>query len=266
MNNLKVFENQEFGKIRIILISSEPWFVGKDIAIALGYAKPQNAIATHVSSEDKTTALIQGTGSNYKSKTVLINESGFYSLVLSSKLPTAKRFKRWVTSEVLPTLRKTGSYQIPKVTPNPHYRTRMVGTAIRDIGKTAKSLEDVFGVRPEMALVSATSLVGEAYGIDMTPIKPLIPTVSEPEKIGTLTPKAIAAQLGVLCRTGNPDSRAVNKMLEKSGLQEKHGKEWRLTEKGRKYGEARPYTRHGHSGYQINWREIVLELLKGEMG
>ena len=85
-------------------------FVGKDVATALGYAKPENAIATHVDTEDKTTTLIQGTGSNYKSKMVIINESGLYSLILSSKLPQAKEFKRWVTSEVLPQIRKTGGY------------------------------------------------------------------------------------------------------------------------------------------------------------
>ena len=75
-------------------------FVGKDVATALGYAKPENAIATHVDVDDKTTTLIQGTGSNYKSKVIIINESGLYSLILSSKLPQAKAFKRWVTAEV----------------------------------------------------------------------------------------------------------------------------------------------------------------------
>lgn len=108
--NLEVFENEEFGQVRATTINNEPWFVGKDIAQVLGYAKPQNAIASHVDEEDKTTALIQGTGSNYKSNAVLINESGLYSLILSSKLPNAKKFKRWVTSEVLPAIRKTGGY------------------------------------------------------------------------------------------------------------------------------------------------------------
>ena len=85
-------------------------FVGKDVALALGYAKPENAIATHVDVDDKTTTLIQGTGSNYKSKVVIINESGLYALILSSKLPQAKAFKHWVTSEVLPQIRRTGGY------------------------------------------------------------------------------------------------------------------------------------------------------------
>ena len=113
MNELQVFNNDEFGSIRTWVVDDEPWFVGKDIATILGYAKPENAIANHVDDEDKTSTLIQGSGSNYKSKAILINESGLYSLILSSKLPSAKKFKRWVTGEVLPSIRKTGSYGKP---------------------------------------------------------------------------------------------------------------------------------------------------------
>ena len=110
MNKLQVFKNENLGKIRTIIINDEVWFVGKDVARILGYAKPENAISTHIDNEDKTTTLIQGTGSNYKSKAVIINESGLYSLILSSKLPRAKEFKRWVTSEILPQIRKNGYY------------------------------------------------------------------------------------------------------------------------------------------------------------
>lgn len=110
MNDIQIFNNPEFGQVRAVTINDEPWFIGKDVAMTLGYAKPENAIASHVDAEDKTSTLIQGSGSNYKSKTILINESGLYSLILSSKLPNAKRFKRWVTSEVLPAIRKTGGY------------------------------------------------------------------------------------------------------------------------------------------------------------
>lgn len=107
---MKIWESQEFGVLRVIEQDGEPWMVGKDVAQALGYAKPENSIANHVDEEDKTSTLIQGSGSNYKSKTTLINESGLYSLVLSSKLPGAKRFRRWVTGEVLPSIRKDGGY------------------------------------------------------------------------------------------------------------------------------------------------------------
>ena len=108
--NIQIFTSDIFGEVRTCQVNNQIMFVAKDVATALGYAKPENAIATHVDTEDKTTTLIQGTGSNYKSKMVIINESGLYSLVLSSKLPQAKDFKRWVTAEVLPQIRKTGGY------------------------------------------------------------------------------------------------------------------------------------------------------------
>lgn len=114
MNEVQLF-NFENHEVRSLLINSEPWFVGRDVAEVLGYKKPENAIANHVDDDDKTTTLIQGIGSNYKSKTIIINESGLYCLVLSSKLPSAKKFKRWVTSEVLPALRKTGQYQVKEL-------------------------------------------------------------------------------------------------------------------------------------------------------
>ena len=107
---IQIFTSEVFGEIRTCQVNNQIMFVGKDVATALGYAKPENAIATHVDADDKTTTLIQGTGSNYKSKVVIINESGLYALILSSKLPQAKAFKRWVTSEVLPQIRKTGGY------------------------------------------------------------------------------------------------------------------------------------------------------------
>ena len=114
MNDLQIFSNPEFGQVRTVEIDGQPWLVGKDVAVALGYKKPENALASHVDDEDKTTTLIQGDGSEYKSKMVIINESGLYSLILSSKMPKAKAFKHWVTGEVLPAIRKNGVYESVK--------------------------------------------------------------------------------------------------------------------------------------------------------
>ena len=108
-NKIKVFSNDEFGNVRVVDKDGEPYFVGKDVATILGYAKPRNAIATHVEDEDKEDAPIQGDLGGTQQMT-LINESGLYSLIMSSKLPTARKFKRWVTSEVLPSIRKHGAY------------------------------------------------------------------------------------------------------------------------------------------------------------
>lgn len=110
-NKIQIFENSEFGKVRTLMRDGEPWASGKDVATALGYKNPQEAIRLHVDDEDKTVSdslTVNGT------KLTLINESGLYSLILSSKLPKAKEFKRWITSEVLPALRKTGHYGTPK--------------------------------------------------------------------------------------------------------------------------------------------------------
>lgn len=111
MNELKVFENPAFGQVRTIEIDNEPWFVGKDVAVALGYSDANKAVAMHVDEEDK---LNDKTSSSLGQRGGwLINESGLYSLILSSKLPTAKDFKRWITKEVIPSIRKTGGYQMP---------------------------------------------------------------------------------------------------------------------------------------------------------
>ena len=108
-NKPQIFNSEEFGSIRTLTINGDPYFVGKDVAEALGYTAPRNAIAKHVDEEDKKDAPIQCSLGGTQLMTV-INESGLYSLILSSKLPTAKKFKRWVTAEVLPAIRKHGSY------------------------------------------------------------------------------------------------------------------------------------------------------------
>lgn len=105
---LKIFENEQFGLIRTVMRDEEPWFVGKDVAAALGYAKPENAIAAHVDDEDKGVTKMMTPGGNQQ--VVIINESGVYALIFGSKLPAAKEFKSWVTHDVLPSIRKTGGY------------------------------------------------------------------------------------------------------------------------------------------------------------
>ena len=110
MNELQIFQNKEFGNVRSLVIDNEPWFVGKDVAEALGYKNVRDSLARHIDSDDKRDGVVIHDSMGREQKPIIINESGLYSLILSSKLPNAKKFKRWVTSEVLPTLRKTGSY------------------------------------------------------------------------------------------------------------------------------------------------------------
>jgi prophage antirepressor-like protein len=126
-NEIKVFESVDFGKVRIIEMNGEPWFVGKDVATILGYTNPPKAIRDHVDEEDKTvndSFTVNGTAP------VLINESGLYSLILSSKLQKAKEFKHWVTSEVLPSIRKTGKYSARKE-PSEATQARLINAKVR---------------------------------------------------------------------------------------------------------------------------------------
>lgn len=111
MNEIQIFNNKEFGNIRTVNIDGEPWFVGKDVSNALGYSNNRKAISDHVGEEDKRDGVTIRDSIGREQNPILINESGMYSLIFGSKLESAKRFKHWVTSEVLPEIRKTGGYQ-----------------------------------------------------------------------------------------------------------------------------------------------------------
>ena len=152
-NKVEVFTNAEFGSVRTLIIDDEPYFVGKDVSEILGYSNPQKAIRDHVDEDDKTvneSFTVNGT------KALLINESGLYSLILSSKLPNAKKFKRWVTSEVLPSIRKTGSYNSPdysSLSPQLQYlisleqKTKELETAVQTTNKRLDSMCETMQIK-----------------------------------------------------------------------------------------------------------------------
>ena len=188
----------------------------------------------------------------------LMNRDGFALLVMGF---TGKAALEWKMKYIDAFNAMEKSIQTPQLAPNPHYRTRMIGTAVRDIGKTAESIERVFAVKHGMALASAMEMVGESYGIDTAPLKRLIPAEENP---GYLNATKLAEKLGLLSKAGKPKAADANAKLAELGLQKKEGKEWRLTDKGCDYGEEKPYTRNGHSGYNINWNEKVLDLLRKE--
>ena len=156
MNDLTTFTNPEFGQVRTVEIDGTPWLVGKDVAVALGYKNPGKAIIAHVDDEDKRLEMLpQGTDSQNgnlspTSKTALINESGLYSLVLSSKLPKAKAFKRWVTSEVLTALRKNGVYETVKAQQHIEQLEAVnarLNTAIQAVSTAKAELAEVTAMR-----------------------------------------------------------------------------------------------------------------------
>lgn len=227
MNELKIFNNEEFGKIRTVTIDNEPWFVGKDVATALGYAKPENAISSHVSKEDKTSTLIQGSGSNYKSKAIIINESGLYALIFGSKLESAKEFKHWVTSEVLPALRKTGSYEMPKKKQS-NERLASVNNAV----KILTPMLQAAGFNSEIQLLTAKSLYEKA-GVNLP-----ITIEADQQYVDTVH---IARQARLYFQSsGKPADKAVNEIIRRLDLSEDmYTETWES--KGKWQGTVRKY-------------------------
>lgn len=182
MNELQIFNHPDFGQIRTVTINDEPWFVGKDVAQVLGYSKPENALATHVDADD---SLKQGITDSLGriQNTTIINESGLYSLILSSKLPSAKKFKHWVTSEVLPSIRKHGAYMTPETLQaailNPDTMIELCRRLKEEQERATALQEENTSMRPKalfadsVAASGSTILVGELAkilrqnGVDM---------------------------------------------------------------------------------------------------
>lgn len=155
-NEIKIFESPEFGRIRTVNDEKgEPWFIGKDVATLLGYSNTRDALRKHVDEDDKTTVAIRDTGSNYQSMTVIVNESGLYSLILQSKLPRAREFKRWVTSEVLPQIRKTGGY-IPL--DNEDDEKTILAKALKILNRTLQQKDELIEAqRPKVDFADAVT-------------------------------------------------------------------------------------------------------------
>lgn len=170
MNDLKIFNNPEFGDIRTITINNEPYFVGKDVAEILGYSKARNAIATHVGMEDKKDAPIQGSLGGTQVMTI-INESGLYSLILSSKLSTAKRFKRWVTNDVLPAIRKHGAYMteetIEKAITSPDFLIKLATNLKEEKEKRLAAERQIEADRPKVTFANAVNVSKDGMLIGM---------------------------------------------------------------------------------------------------
>lgn len=160
MKSLQIFKSEEFGEIRTATIDGEPWFVGKDVAIALGYSNASKAVSTHVDTEDRILKTLEADSQNgnvVKTQTALINESGLYSLILSSKLESAKHFKHWVTSEVLPSIRKHGMYAVDDLLNNPDMAIKAF-TALKEERQKNKLLqEDVKRMKPKEIFADAVS-------------------------------------------------------------------------------------------------------------
>ena len=238
MNELKVFENPAFGQVRTLDIDNEPWFVGKDIAEALGYTKPRNAIADHVDGDDARKQGVTDSLGRTQEMTI-INESGMYSLILSSKLPSAKEFKRWVTSEILPAIRKTGTYTNPQATKSDADKRKradaMLLNAKSRVAKQMQSLWDRAGVEPQY---QALALNDYYDGLQV----PRIALQADATALYDAT--TIAKRVGILSTSGKPHAQAVNAIIGKLDIKPDEQTET-------------PYCKNGHDGVSVQYTESV---------
>lgn len=253
-NAIQIFNNPEFGQIRTIEVGNNPYFVGNDVAIALGYAKPRNAIMQHVDKED---ALKWGIPDNQGliQDTTIINESGVYSLVFGSKLPSAKQFKRWVTSEVLPSIRKTGGYIATRNDDTPE---EIMARAIMVAQETIKKKEQRIAM-----LEQQTELQSEQLKLSAPKVQYFDTVLTS---TNTYTATQIAKEFGYGAET-------LNRKLCQMGVQYKQNGQWLLKAKhqGKEYTKSitRTYTKSdGTTGTQMQtvWTEkgrlFIHELLK----
>lgn len=227
-----------------------PWFNASDVCDALEMGNPSQAIKSHIDADDlQKLEVIDNLGRTQRANHV--NESGLYALILGSTKGAAKRFKRWVTGEVLPAIRKTGVYAVPGTLAALPAPTHDRVSAILLIGE---AVAKVPGVKPGIAAAATLTCIQENTGITTEVLRRALPSANEP--ICALN----ATQLGKLL---NRSAKATNQMLSAGGFQFRNDRdEWELTEAGEAWAEAMPYSRNGHSGYQILWNPAVADELK----
>lgn len=199
MNELQIFKNPEFGEIRTIEVKNEPWFVGKDVADILGYSNPQKAIRDHIKDKHKTvneTFTVNGTAP------VLIDEAGVYSLVMRSKLPKAEEFQEWVTSEVLPTIRKTGGYLTPE-----------------KVEEVLSNPDTIIKLATEIKNLRTENAIQKQQIAEFKPVKEYVDTILS--STDTVTVTQIAADYGL-------SARALNKILWEEKLIHNVNGQWIL--------------------------------------
>jgi len=228
--------------------AGQPWFVAADVCAALDLPDTHKAIA-RLDDDEKGRNSIPTPGGQQDMS--VVNESGLYNLVLGSRKPEAKRFKRWVTHEVLPSIRKTGSYAsamsvaaLPSPTQDQVSSLLLIGEAVAKVP----------GVKHGIAMAATLTCIHENTGLSIETMRRALPANDEP--IAAMNPPKLGQQLGMA-------ARSVNARLAAMGLQLRNDRdEWELTEAGQAWGEALPYSRNGHSGYQILWNPAVIDQMK----
>ena len=228
--------------------AGQPWFVAADVCAALELPETHKAIA-RLDDDEKGRNSIPTPGGQQEMS--VVNESGLYNLVLGSRKSEAKRFKRWITHEVLPSIRKTGSYvsttsvaALPSPTQDRVSSLLLIGEAVARVP----------GVKHGIAMAATLTCIFENTGLSMETMRRALPANDEP--MAAMNPTKLGQQMGVA-------ARSVNARLAAMGLQMRNDRdEWELTEAGQSWGEALPYSRNGHSGYQILWNPAVIDQMK----
>ncbi len=227
----------------------QPWFNASDVCDVLDMGNPSQAMKSHVDPDDlQKLEVIDALGRTQRSNHV--NESGLYALILGSTKDAAKRFKRWVTSEVLPSIRKTGAYSAAPVAALPAPTQDRVSSLLLIGDAVAK----VPGVKAGIAMAATLTCIQENTGLVIETLRRALPAANEP------TCSHNATQLGKLAGSS---AKATNQRLALLGFQVRNERdEWELTDAGKTWAEAMPFSRNGHSGYHILWNPAVVEQLK----
>jgi prophage antirepressor-like protein len=246
MNEFKVFTYQS-NKVRTVFINGEPWWVLKDICTVLGLSNP-TIVAARIDTDEVTKFDLGG----LSGESNIVNESGLYNVILRSDKPEAKEFKRWITHEVLPSIRKTGGYTAKK---SRAPRSKPVDIIFRQRLNMARDFSRVTGVPLGIAVAKAIDDAEKLTGEDYTHWKRVLPARADEKPV----PHLNATNLGALIGLSAQDT---NRLLESAGFQVKSGKQWRLTEAGKTHGGEYPYDCNGHSDYCIRWCESVADFLR----
>ena len=248
MSKIIPFEFESYA-LRVNLdAAGQPWFVAADVCAALELPETHKAIA-RLDDDEKGRNSIPTPGGQQEMS--VVNESGLYNLVLGSRKPEAKRFKRWITHEVLPSIRKTGSYTsttsvaaLPSPTQDRVSSLLLIGEAVARVP----------GVKHGIAMAATLTCIFENTGLSMETMRRALPANDEP--MAAMNPTKLGQQMGLA-------ARSVNARLAAMGLQMRNDRdEWELTEAGQAWGEALPYSRNGHSGYQILWNPAMIDQMK----
>ncbi|AIC10057.1 BRO-like protein [Xylella fastidiosa subsp. sandyi Ann-1] len=249
MNAITPFQFESHAVRTVVDDHGEVWFVGKDVADVLGYANHNDALGAHCKGVAKCYPIPDSLGRLRETR--IISEPDMLRLIVSSKLPAAERFERWVFEEVLPTLRKTGTYSTPGALPTLPGPTQDRIAALLLIGQY---ISTVPGVKPGIAAAATLACIKSNTNLTTEEIRRALPALRDP--LCMLNATQLGKQL-------HCSAKEANQLLASAGLQFRNERdEWALTEAGRVWGEAIPYSRNGHSSYQILWNPTVLDSLK----